>query len=115
MKLKNSGTPDGRYLVIAGKAGPRLWRTSNPNLPQEERYRLVAELMEARRAVRAAKGDEHKLALARRTVHETKVALGERGPVWWSDKAPDLNRYLIKNTPYAEWWQRLQKSKATSG
>ncbi len=25
-------TPDGRYLVINGSAGPRLWRASNPTL-----------------------------------------------------------------------------------
>ena len=32
--------------------------------------------------------------------YEAKVELGERGPVWWSDGAPDYNRHLIKNTPY---------------
>jgi hypothetical protein len=29
-----------------------------------------------------------------------KIALGERGPVWWSDGAPDFNRHLVRNTPY---------------
>jgi hypothetical protein len=33
-----------------------------------------------------------------------KRALGERGPVWWTDGAPDWNRRLAKNTPYADWW-----------
>lgn len=39
---------------------------------------------------------------ARARVHAAKTALGERGPVWWSDGAPDYNRRLVKNTPYAE-------------
>ena len=38
---------------------------------------------------------------ARARVHQAKVALGERGPVWWTDGAPDYNRHLLKNTPYA--------------
>ncbi len=33
-----------------------------------------------------------------------KVALGERGPVWWDEGAPDWNRHLARNTPYAAWW-----------
>ena len=40
---------------------------------------------------------------ARADVDPAKVALGERGPVWWEDGAPDLNRHFAKNTPYAEW------------
>ena len=32
------------------------------------------------------------------------IALVERGPVWWDDGAPDLNRHMAKNTPYAEWF-----------
>lgn len=43
-------------------------------------------------------------AVARRAVDEAKRALGERGPVWWSDGVPDLNRHLVKNSPYWEWW-----------
>jgi hypothetical protein len=35
-------------------------------------------------------------------VHEAKTALGERGPVWWDDGAPDYTRKLLKNTPYAD-------------
>lgn len=30
-----------------------------------------------------------------------QVALGERGPVWETGGKPDLNRHLVKNTPYA--------------
>lgn len=94
-------TPDGRYFVVRG----RLWRCSNPALSPAERERLVAELMAARRAVAAARraGDPATLAAARQAVDAAKHALGERGPVWWSDGAPDYNRRLARNTPYAEW------------
>lgn len=82
----------------------RLWRASNPNLPKAERERLVNMLMDARRAVGAAlqAGDHAAEKQARRNVHSAKVALGERGPVWWDDAASDFNRFLLKNTPYAE-------------
>jgi hypothetical protein len=102
-------TPDGRYLVIAGKAGPRLWRASNPLLPEAERHKLVQELMDGRRQVRAAKGDPAGLAAARARVDAAKRALGERGPVWWRDGAPDLNRRLIRNTPYRDWWENAER------
>ena len=46
---------------------------------------------------------------ARTAVDSAKVKLGERGPVWWSDGAPDYNRYLAKNTPYAAWYARRIK------
>jgi hypothetical protein len=92
-------TPDGRYLVV----GERLWRAANPDLPPAQREALVQELMAARRAVRAA-GDADALRAARARVHAAKVALGERGPVWWQDGTPDLNRRLVKNTPYAAWF-----------
>ena len=60
--------------------------------------------MDARRAVGAAKraGDAAAEKAARARVHEAKLALGERGPVWWDDGAPDFNRHLVKNTPYAD-------------
>lgn len=94
-------TPDGRYLVVRG----RLWRTSNPTLAPEHRDALVHRLMDARRAVKTAlaSGDATALAAARAQVDDAKHALGERGPVWWTDGAPDLNRHLVKNTPYADW------------
>lgn len=60
--------------------------------------------MDARRAVRAAAGDPARLALARARVQAAKVALGERGEPWWTDGAPDLNRRLVRNSPYASWW-----------
>ncbi len=66
--------------------------------------------MTARRAVRAAlnAGDAAALATARAEVQAAKVGLGERGPVWWRDGAPDLNRHLARNTPYAEWFAKLR-------
>ncbi len=41
---------------------------------------------------------------ARDRVDAAKRALGERGPVWWDDGAPDLTRHLARTTTYAEWW-----------
>jgi hypothetical protein len=29
--------------------------------------------------------------------------------VWWTDGAPDFNRKMIRNTPYAAWFSRLPK------
>lgn len=96
-------TPDGRYFVHVGKAGPRLWRATNPHLSHEDRERLTTELMTARRAIRSASSEEA-IRAARARVNAAKVALGERGPVWWEDGSPDLNRRLIASTPYAAWW-----------
>lgn len=98
-------TPDGRYLVVRG----RLWRATNPTLEPAQRERLVQELMAARRAVRDAKGDAEALATARARVDAAKRALGERGPVWWTDGAPDYNRRLVGTTPYAAWYAALDR------
>ncbi len=46
---------------------------------------------------------------ARAGVDAAKVALGERGPVWWTDGSPDFNRHLAKNTPYAQWFQGVSE------
>lgn len=96
-------TPDGRYFVVA----KRLWRCSNPNISDSLRRTLVLALMAARRAVRDANGDKQALARARAEVNKTKIALGERGPPWWTDGAPDYNRHLVKTTPYAGWFRTL--------
>lgn len=95
-------TPDGRYLVVRG----RLWRRANPALPEDERQRLVQDLMSARRAVAAALKAEDAAALqaARARVDLAKHALGERGPVWWTDGAPDENRRLAASSSYAAWF-----------
>jgi hypothetical protein len=94
-------TPDGRYLVVRG----RLWRAANPHLPEAQRQLWVRQLMAARREAGLARrhGDREALARAGAAVDAAKRALGERGPVWWDDGAPDYNRHLVKNTPYAAW------------
>jgi hypothetical protein len=104
---KYPGTPDGRYFVVRG----RLWRTSNPALAPEKRQALVDRLMTARRQVGAARraGDAEAERSARAAVDQAKRALGERGPVWWNDGAPDYNRKLAANTPYAAWYAALQQ------
>lgn len=85
---------------------------SNPDLAPEERQRLVDMLMTARRhvgaAVKACNSEEERIG--RSAVDEAKRALGERGPVWWSDGTPDLNRRLVANTAYAEWYAAFQSN-----
>jgi len=102
--MKERVTPDGRYFVVRG----RLWRRANPDLPADRRETLVRELMNARRAVKAAlrSGVAAELALARKAVDVAKTQLGERGAVWWTDGAPDLNRHKVKDSPYAEWYDK---------
>ena len=68
---------------------------SNPALAPERREQLVRELMDARR-----KRDRARVDAAKR-------ALGERGPPWWDDGAPDYNRRMARNTPYAGWFAQL--------
>lgn len=99
-------TPDGRYFVVGG----RLWRCSDPTLPAARRQALTRALMRARSAVGRAKraGDTAAERHARAQVHEAKVALGERGPVWWTDGAPDYNRHLVRSSPYHAWFCALQ-------
>jgi hypothetical protein len=95
-------TPDGRYLVVRG----RLWRKENPDLPPNVRDALVKQLMDARRVLRGRRPEPERLA-AREQVDRSKRALGERGPVWWTDGAPDFNRKMARNTPYRDWFLRL--------
>ena len=98
-------TPDGRYFVVRG----RLWRMSDPRLPAAQREALVQRLMAVRRAVAEARRrvDEAAEKAAHTAVNEVKVALGERGPVWWDDGAPDYNRHMARTTPYADWFTPL--------
>ena len=93
-------TPDARYFVVRG----RLWRLANPSLEPEKKAALVAELMAARRALRQSGDGPEERVSARLRVDAAKRALGERGPVWWTDGAPDYNRKLAVNTPYAQWF-----------
>ena len=104
-------TPDGRYFVHSG----RLWRRSDPSLPEERREALVRDLMDARRAVGAAKraGDPEAEREARARVHTAKVGLGERGPTWWGGE--DVNRHAPQNTPYADWWAGLSDDERAPG
>ncbi len=99
-------TSDGRYFVVRG----RLWRCSNPQISEEERKRLTVELMAARRAkgIAMRAGDTEGREQARKQVDAAKIALGERGAVWWTDGAPDVNRHMAKNTSYAAWFAALR-------
>lgn len=62
--------------------------------------------MQARHALRQAKTDiaEH---AARDAVDAAKRKLGERGPVWWDDGAPDEGGKHPGLTSYAAWWGSL--------
>lgn len=91
-------TPDGRYFV----AKSRLWRCTEPSVSDAARVAWTRDLMQVRSAVRRARTPEAMTA-ARARVHEAKVRLGERGPVWWDDGAEDVNRHHPKNTVSAGW------------
>ena len=95
-------TPDGRYIVVRG----RLWRRMHPGLSDADRDLLIKRLMNARRTIGriGSAGNQKSLEQARAEVDAAKIALGERGPVWWHDGAPDLNRHMARNTPYAAWY-----------
>lgn len=69
----------------------------------------MTALMAARRAIRTARqaADVASEKRAHETVGKAKRALGERGPVWWDDGAPDYNRHMAHNTPYADWFAGL--------
>ncbi len=98
-------TPDGRYFVVRG----RLWRYTDPSLDPARCADLTRALMAGRRAKRAAMraGDEAAREAARARIDAAKQALGERGPVWWTDGAPDYTRRMARTTPYADWFSGL--------
>ena len=98
-------TPDGRYFVVRG----RLWRCTDPALDEPTRTALIHALMTARRAKQTAMrhGDEAAREAARARVDAAKQALGERGSAWWTDGAPDYNRHMARDTPYARWFACL--------
>ena len=108
--MKYPVTPDGRYFVVRG----RLWRMANPSLGEAERTGLVGHLMKARRAVRDAKRSvaPEPEAAAHKAVDKAKREPGERGPVWWEDGSPDLNRHIAKNTTYAECYAKIGRSRS---
>ena len=70
--------------------------------------------MAARRAVKEARAGCGGMTEARAAVDHAKRALGERGPVWWTDGAPDLNRRMAANTPYAAWYAALAPQPSAS-
>ena len=102
-------TPDGRYFVSRG----RLWRCTNPALTDAERRPLVKELMRARAGIRHA--SEEEIPALRARVDAAKRALGERGPVWWEDGAPDEGGLHPKNSAYADWWWGLDDAARERG
>ena len=103
-------TPDGRYFVAKG----RLLRRTDPSLPDTERRAAIKALMQARRAVRDA-SDENDMRAARDSVQAAKERLGERGPVWWDDGAPDETQKAPKNSSYADWWAGLSDAERAAG
>ncbi len=109
MALQHPVTPDGRYFVVRG----RLWRLADPKLSEARKAELVSDLMSAQQAVKAARAQDDTDAErgAHGAVDKAKRALGERGPVWWHDGAPDLNRHMVKNTPYADWFAGLRRGR----
>ncbi|OED43407.1 hypothetical protein AB833_03940 [Chromatiales bacterium (ex Bugula neritina AB1)] len=92
-------TSDGRYLVSRGV----LKRCTNPSLGDSERRKAVKALMQAR------------MAKERAAVVAAKVALGEAGPVWWDDSAPDYSGQVPGATPYAAWWSSLTDDERSAG
>jgi len=92
-------TPDGRYLVSRGQ----LKRCTNPGLGDSERRKAIKALMQSRMT-----GDAEAVLTA-------KITLGEAGPVWWTDGAPDFSGLAPTNTPYADWWASLSDMERASG
>ncbi|ETX26727.1 hypothetical protein [Roseivivax isoporae] len=103
-------TPDGRYFV----ARERLWRKTDPRLDDSARRAAVKALMRARRAVAQA-ADAEEEARARAEVDAAKRRLGERGPVWWDDGAPDEGGRHPANSRYAAWWAALSPEERARG
>ena len=104
-------TPDGRYFVSRG----RMWRCTDPSLDDSERRAAIRALMQARRAVHLAGDDAEAEAAARACVDAAKRRLGERGPVWWDDGAPDEGGFHPNNTSYATWWHGLSDADRARG
>lgn len=99
---------DEHYLVIAG----RRWRKTDPTIPENLRSELVHELMDARRAVHAAKlaksaAQEQR---ARTRVQDAKLALGERGAKYWETPDEPAQRKRAAATIRALLTRRNAKS-----
>nr|WP_261368145.1 hypothetical protein [Pseudosulfitobacter koreense] len=92
-----------------------MWRTTDPALPDDVRRAAIKRLMRARMDVRRAGDDDEALREARGRVQEAKEALGERGPVWWDDGAPDETQRAPWNSSYADWWAGLDAEAREKG
>jgi len=110
MKKDYPRTPDRRYFVARG----RMWRCTDPALDDSTRRAAVKRLMQARRAVGQARTEPEERA-ARDAVDAAKRDLGERGPVWWDDGAPDEGGKHPRNTSYADWWADLSDADRDRG
>ncbi len=66
--------------------------------------------MTGRRKKRTAMQQKDRTAreAAQDEIERTKRSLGERGPVWWTDGAPDFTGHVVHNTPYANWFVNQQ-------
>lgn len=98
-------TPDGHYFLVRS----RLWRCADPTLSAEKRSELQKELMNARRNLTGRVTDQKVREEARQEVQRTKVALGERGDVWW-DEGEAADRKMVWNTGYKDWWESLSEA-----
>lgn len=85
--MGSNTSDDERYITVNG----RRWRATDPAIPESLRTELVAELMSARRDVRTSPGT------ARPRVNDAKLALGERGDLWW-DPTPEGQRIRLAAT-----------------
>jgi len=84
-------TKDGRYLVAKGV----LKRCTDPRLDDTTRRKAIKKLMQAR------------MSKDRQAVLVAKTELGEAGPVWWDDGAPDYSGKHPADTPYCDWWKEI--------
>jgi len=100
-------TPDGRYLVARG----RLCRCSDPGLSDSDRRAALKALMQARRGLRGDVGTPAQKA----AIQIAKERLGESGPVWWTDGAPDEAGLHPQDSRYADWWARLSADARAAG
>ena len=103
-------TPDGRYDVVRGN----LCRRSNPGLTPDQRAALVARLRDAEQRIQTNTDNYLAVREAKTIAARTLVELGERGPVWWRDGAPDLHGQPIKQSPYGKWWDDHQRAQVSS-
>ena len=103
-------TPDGRYFVAKG----HLQRCTNPSLSDTVRRASIKALMQARHEVIKAETPQAAQA-AQARVASAKTALGERGPVWWSDGAPDEGGQAPERSSYASWWAALSEGERAAG